>query len=45
MIYLVFTELLPEGLEHGEGLSNGGYPEIALGLLASFGVMVPLAFP
>ena len=44
MIYLVFTELLPEGLEYGEELPTNGYPALALGLLAGFGVMIPLTF-
>lgn len=44
MIFLVFTELLPEGLEYGEDLATNGYPSLAVGLLAGFSVMIPLTF-
>ncbi|MFB6164356.1 MAG: ZIP family metal transporter [Haloarculaceae archaeon] len=44
MIYLVATELVPEGLEYGEGLSTRGYPAMAGGLILGFAVMIPLTF-
>jgi len=44
MIYLVATEFIPEGLETGEGLPNGGRPELVGGVLVGVLVMVPLAF-
>ena len=43
MIYLVFSEMLPEALEQGEGLGN--VKEIvAIGLLIGFLTMVPFQF-
>jgi ZIP family zinc transporter len=44
MIYLVATEFIPEGLERGAGLPNGGRPELAAGVLVGTLVMLPLAF-
>ena len=44
MVYLVVSEFLPEALEAGEGLPNGGRPELAAGVVAGFLFMVPLAF-
>lgn len=37
MIYLVFTELLREGLKYGENLSSHGYPAMVLRLLGVSG--------
>ena len=44
MIYLVASEFIPEALEVGEGLPNGGKSELASGLLVGVLLMVPLAF-
>ena len=44
MVYLVVTEFLPEGLEHGEALPRGGRPELTAGVLVGVLIMVPLAF-
>ena len=44
MVYLVVSEFLPEALEAGEALPNGGRPELAAGVVAGFLFMVPLAF-
>jgi len=44
MVYLVVSEFLPEALEAGEGLPNGGRPELAAGVVVGFLFMVPLAF-
>ncbi len=44
MIYLVATEFIPEAVEIGEGLPNGGRPELVGGVLLGVLVMVPLAF-
>jgi ZIP family zinc transporter len=43
MVYLVLTEFIPEALELGEGLPNGGRPELLAGVLVGVVVMVPLA--
>ena len=43
MVYLVVTEFLPEALEAGEGLHNGGKPELVAGVLVGILLMVPLA--
>ena len=43
MVYLVLTEFVPEALDLGEGLPNGGYVELAGGILVGVLVMVPLA--
>jgi len=43
MIYLVVTEFLPEALEVGEGLPNGGRRELVGGLVSGVLLMVPLA--
>jgi len=44
MIYLVLTEFVPEALETGDGLSNGGKPELAAGVAVGIAIMLPLAF-
>jgi ZIP family zinc transporter len=44
MIYLVLTEFVPEALERGEGLPNGGKPELAGGIVLGLLLMLPLAF-
>ncbi|WIV67752.1 ZIP family metal transporter [Natrialbaceae archaeon AArc-T1-2] len=44
MIYLVLTEFIPEALEIGERLPNGGKPELAGGIVVGVLVMIPLAF-
>ncbi len=44
MIYLVFTEFIPEALEHGEGLPNGGKLELLGGVVVGVSIMLPLAF-
>ncbi|MFW5919749.1 MAG: ZIP family metal transporter [Halanaeroarchaeum sp.] len=44
MVYLVLTEFIPEALEAGEGLPNGGKPELVAGVLTGFLLMVPLAY-
>ena len=43
MIYLVLTEFVPEALAIGEGLPNGGKPELAGGIAIGVLVMAPLA--
>lgn len=43
MIYLVLTEFVPEALEIGEHLPNGGKPELASGIILGILVMLPLA--
>jgi ZIP family zinc transporter len=42
MVFLVLTEFIPEGLEHGEGLDGDGKRELAVGLLAGATLMLPL---
>jgi ZIP family zinc transporter len=44
MIYLVVTEFIPEGLETGAGLPNGGRAELVGGVVAGVLLMIPLAF-
>jgi ZIP family zinc transporter len=44
MIYLVLTEFIPEALDIGRSLPNGGKPELAGGIALGVAVMVPLAF-
>jgi len=44
MIYLVFTEFLPEALETGKELPSGGKRELLFGLVIGVGLMLPLAF-
>ena len=44
MIYLVLSEFIPEALEVGAALPNGGRGELASGLAVGFLLMVPLAF-
>ncbi|WP_226004135.1 ZIP family metal transporter [Natrinema salinisoli] len=44
MIYLVLTEFVPEALDIGERLPNGGKPELAGGIVVGILVMVPLTF-
>jgi zinc transporter, ZIP family len=44
MIYLVLSEFIPEALEIGSRLPNGGKPELASGVVVGVLVMVPLAF-
>lgn len=41
MIYLVFSEMIPEALEQGEELDYSGRRIVALGLLIGFLTMVP----
>ncbi|MFB6267006.1 MAG: ZIP family metal transporter [Halodesulfurarchaeum sp.] len=43
MIYLVVTEFIPEALELGEPLPNGGRPELAGGVVGGVLLMAPLA--
>ncbi len=43
MIYLVVSEFIPEALELGEPLPNGGRAEVVGGLVVGTVVMVPLA--
>ncbi|MDZ7730563.1 MAG: ZIP family metal transporter [Natrialbaceae archaeon] len=43
MIYLVLSEFIPEALDIGADLPNGGKPELAAGILLGVAVMVPLA--
>ncbi len=43
MIYLVFTEFIPEALDLGEGLPRSGRPELIAGILVGVVVMAPLA--
>ncbi|MFC7165840.1 ZIP family metal transporter [Halospeciosus flavus] len=44
MIYLVLTEFVPEALEEGKHLPNGGKFELLAGVLAGVAVMAPLLF-
>jgi ZIP family zinc transporter len=44
MIYLVWTEFIPEAREIGRGLPGGGRRELAAGLAAGVLAMVPLLF-
>ncbi|MFC6726425.1 ZIP family metal transporter, partial [Halobium palmae] len=44
MVFLVLTEFVPEALEAGADLPNGGYRELAIGLVVGVLGMVPLAF-
>ncbi|MFC4541320.1 ZIP family metal transporter [Halosolutus amylolyticus] len=44
MIYLVLSEFIPEALDVGDRLPNGGKPELAAGILLGVLVMVPLNF-
>lgn len=44
MIYLVLSEFVPEALELGEPLPNGGKPELAGGIAIGIALMIPLAF-
>jgi hypothetical protein len=44
MVYLVLTEFVPEALDLGSDLPNGGRQELAAGVVAGVLVMVPLAF-
>lgn len=44
MVYLVLSEFIPEALETGAELENGGYRELLTGLVAGTLVMVPLMF-
>ena len=44
MIYLVLSEFIPEALEVGQALPNGGRSELVSGLAAGVLLMVPLAF-
>ena len=44
MIYLVVTEFIPEALETGADLQDGGYPALAGGVAAGVAVMVPLLY-
>ena len=42
MVYLVIHDLIPEALEHGEDLPNGGKRELAIGFLLGVVTMLPL---
>ncbi len=44
MVYLVATEFVPEALEAGRALPNGGYRELVLGFGAGAAAMSPLLF-
>ncbi|WP_306060623.1 ZIP family metal transporter [Natronococcus wangiae] len=44
MIYLVLTEFIPEALDIGATLPNGGKPELAGGIVVGVLIMVPLTF-
>ncbi|APW99632.1 ZIP family metal transporter [Halobiforma lacisalsi AJ5] len=44
MIYLVLSEFIPEALEIGDRLPNGGKPELVAGIVLGVAVMVPLTF-
>ena len=44
MVYLVLTEFIPEALELGEPLPQGGRRELVAGLTGGFLLMVPLGF-
>ncbi|MDS0298442.1 ZIP family metal transporter [Halogeometricum sp. S1BR25-6] len=44
MMYLVLAEFVPEALERGAGLPNGGRRELLAGIVAGVAVMVPLLF-
>jgi len=44
MIYLVLTEFIPEALDLGEGLANGGKPELLGGIVLGVLLMIPLLF-
>ena len=44
MIYLVVSEFIPEALDAGASLPNGGKPELAGGVLLGVLAMLPLAF-
>lgn len=44
MIFLVFHDLLPEGLERGEDLPGGGWYQLLLGLGIGVAMMLPLLF-
>jgi ZIP family zinc transporter len=44
MIYLVVTHFIPEALEEGEALPQGGRRELTAGVLFGVGVMIPLVF-
>jgi ZIP family zinc transporter len=42
MVFLVISEFIPEALETGAELDNGGYRELLTGLVAGGLIMVPL---
>jgi ZIP family zinc transporter len=44
MVYLVFTEFVPEALEYGADLPSGGWRELTVGGTVGVLAMVPLAF-
>ncbi|NLV09564.1 ZIP family metal transporter [Halomicrobium sp. HM KBTZ05] len=44
MVYLVVTEFVPEALEYGRDLPDGGRRELVTGAVAGVLLMVPLAF-
>ncbi|MFB6175339.1 MAG: ZIP family metal transporter [Candidatus Nanohalobium sp.] len=44
MIFLVYDDLVPEGLEQGEDLPANGKKQMAAGLVTGFLVMIPLVF-
>ncbi len=44
MVYLVLTEFIPEALDLGSALPNGGRVELAAGVTVGVLVMAPLAF-
>lgn len=43
MVYLVATEFIPEALETGRDLPNGGRRELVSGLLLGVVAMAPVA--
>ncbi|WP_115865242.1 ZIP family metal transporter [Halorussus litoreus] len=44
MVYLVLTEFVPEALETGADLPNGGHRELLIGLAVGIVAMVPLMY-
>lgn len=44
MIYLVLTEFIPEAIEIGKKLPNGGKTELITGIILGFIIMTPIIF-
>ncbi|MFB6284305.1 MAG: ZIP family metal transporter [Halobacteria archaeon] len=44
MVFLVLTDFIPEALETGEELPDGGRVTLGFGIVVGFGLMLPLAF-